>query len=294
MASCNNPGATMLFGHSMPDIFSSLQSYKNEITKGLSNVNVTVRTKPNGSGVKRSIRIQQKLAGNITSVFEEIFSNTSVAINDMCCFSFRPINNPSKPGSKQASIHSLGMAIDINPSVNGFIAPDGKPNSAYVMRNTSHPIVKAFLKHGWSWGGTWNSSKKDYMHFEFIKGDSSFLNGNYVSNNIDMSSGGTTDGSSFSSGGSNSSGGGFSNSALYANNGGYSFKISPNTVYTLASNGEKNDVLKIDENRKNDFEALRTSLITDMIQSGRDVIKSPELYNSSILKSGQSAKIIRT
>lgn len=97
-----------------------------------------------------------------------------------------------------------------------------------------------------------------------------------------------------SNGNNSSFSGGFSNSALYANNGGYSFKISPNTVYTLASNGEKKDVLKIDDHRKNDFESLRTSLITDMIQSGRDVIKSPELYNSSILKSGQSAKIMRT
>lgn len=84
----------------------------------------------------------------------------------------------------------------------------------------------------------------------------------------------------------------FSGSGCSASN--YSFPISPNTVYTLSSNGEKDNVIKLDDGRKNDFEALRNNLLSNMIQTGRTVIKSPELYSSSILKSGQSAKQERT
>ena len=36
------------------------------------------------------------------------------------------------------------------------------------------------------------------------------------------------------------------------------------------------------------------NLLSNMIQTGRTVIKSPELYSSSILKSGQSAEQERT
>lgn len=67
-----------------------------------------------------------------------------------------------------------------------------------------------------------------------------------------------------------------------------------NTVYQLASSGERDDVLKISDNRKSQFESLRNTLKSNMIDMGRDVVESPEMYNSSILKTSQSAKKERT
>lgn len=67
-----------------------------------------------------------------------------------------------------------------------------------------------------------------------------------------------------------------------------------NTVMQLASNGERSDVLKISDNRKSQFESLRNSLKSNMIDMGRTLIESPEMYNSSILKTSQTAKQERT
>lgn len=67
-----------------------------------------------------------------------------------------------------------------------------------------------------------------------------------------------------------------------------------NTVYQLASNGEKTNVLKISDGRKSQFEALRNNLKSNTIDMGRSMIESPEMYNSSILKTSQSAKQERT
>lgn len=69
-----------------------------------------------------------------------------------------------------------GTAIDINPLynpyvVNGDISPSaGKIyanrdlNNRYQI-NINDDLYKIFIKHGWSWGGSW-SNKKDYQHFE--------------------------------------------------------------------------------------------------------------------------------
>ena len=287
MASCNNAGATLLYGHTMPSNFGQLSSYRREIESNIVSVLVKTRKVPNGPCVKRKFQVNKKLAGNLTAIFDEIFNNyPNIAVNDYIGgYCFRAINNPSSPGSSSASIHSLGAAIDVNYNLNGFIPPDGKPDSTYVMRTTHHPIVQTFLRHGWSWGGAWNGKRKDYMHFEFISGDSKYLDGQYVSNNVDSSAGQIVTDYGGTSGYDNSS---FSGGGCSASN--YSFPVSPNTVYTLSSNGEKDNVIKLDDGRKNDFEALRNNLLSNMIQTGRTVIKSPELYSSSILKSGQSAK----
>ncbi|MBN2435047.1 MAG: M15 family metallopeptidase [Spirochaetes bacterium] len=75
------------------------------------------------------------------------------------------------------SYHSFGHAIDINPIINPFrkwgtTFPKGgtydpqKPGTLYE----EHPVVLAFKKHGWYWGGNWR--RRDYQHFQKpIKGE---------------------------------------------------------------------------------------------------------------------------
>jgi hypothetical protein len=68
------------------------------------------------------------------------------------CFNIR-----NKRGASSSSLHSWGIAIDINAAWNGF----GK-------KPTMPPeLVKCFTDAGFDWGGVW--SKPDGMHFQLAK-----------------------------------------------------------------------------------------------------------------------------
>jgi hypothetical protein len=65
------------------------------------------------------------------------------------CFNIR-----KKRGARTPSLHSWGMAIDINAAWNGF----GKTPTM------SSALVACFKDAGFDWGGDW--SKPDGMHFQ--------------------------------------------------------------------------------------------------------------------------------
>jgi len=93
----------------------------------------------------------------------------SMVSNNTSAFNYRKAT-----GSKNLSMHAYGFAIDINPVQNPYIKkrtvyPRGavydvrKPGT--LTRNG--PIVRTFLRLGWTWGGNWKSLK-DYQHFEKV------------------------------------------------------------------------------------------------------------------------------
>ncbi len=132
--------------------------------------------------------IFDELALPLLKIFEELFAmkfpiysmrlidefdgddELSMAANNSSCFNFRNI-----PGSSIISMHSYGAAIDINPVQNPFIIDDGvtifpKQGSEFLNRDNQRkgmvePIVHIFKKHGFEWGGDWNSPI-DYHHFQ--------------------------------------------------------------------------------------------------------------------------------
>jgi hypothetical protein len=65
------------------------------------------------------------------------------------CFNIR-----NKRGSRSTSLHSWGVAIDVNAAWNGF---GHRPQ-------LSPEFVQCFTRAGFDWGGTW--SKPDGMHFQ--------------------------------------------------------------------------------------------------------------------------------
>lgn len=66
-------------------------------------------------------------------------------------------NIRKKRGANSWSLHSWGIAIDINAAWNAFGAvPQLDPE-----------VVKCFTDAGFDWGGTW--SKPDGMHFQLAK-----------------------------------------------------------------------------------------------------------------------------
>ena len=68
------------------------------------------------------------------------------------CFNIR-----KKRGLSSMSLHSWGIAIDVNAFENGL----GKEPKL------SARFVKCFTDNGFNWGGTWR--RKDGMHFELAK-----------------------------------------------------------------------------------------------------------------------------
>ena len=68
------------------------------------------------------------------------------------CFNIR-----KKRGLSSMSLHSWGIAIDVNAAWNGL-------NKTPVL---SAGFVKCFTDVGFDWGGTWQ--RKDGMHFQLSK-----------------------------------------------------------------------------------------------------------------------------
>ncbi len=93
----------------------------------------------------------------------------SMLSNNTSAFNYR-----KAAGSKKLSMHAYGYAIDINPVQNPYIK--GKvilpPCAVYDTRKPgtlvyNSPLVKTFIRLGWTWGGNWKSLK-DYQHFEKV------------------------------------------------------------------------------------------------------------------------------
>ncbi len=89
--------------------------------------------------------------------------------NGTGAFNCRPVT-----GGSSYSEHAYGLAIDLNPFQNPYLKGDvllPELARSYLNRDdrpgvitADSPVVAAFAKVGWGWGGSWNSLK-DYQHF---------------------------------------------------------------------------------------------------------------------------------
>lgn len=90
--------------------------------------------------------------------------------NNTGAFNCRPVR-----GATSYSQHAYGLAVDVNPFQNPYVKGDvvlPELASAYLDRDrdapgiihAGGPVVQAFARIGWGWGGSW-SSLKDYQHF---------------------------------------------------------------------------------------------------------------------------------
>jgi len=131
--------------------------------------------------------VLDKVAESVISIFKELLAlkfpiyniglidayngddELSMAANNSSCFNFRKID-----GSSLLSMHSYGLAIDINPVQNPFIQKDkilpldGKNflNRGEKAVGMVEPIIDIFYKHGFTvWGGGW-TTPIDYHHFQ--------------------------------------------------------------------------------------------------------------------------------
>ena len=129
--------------------------------------------------------IHRALAHEVTEIFQEIAAvrfpiakmvpvtiynwsdDASMADNNSSGFNYR-----HAVGKPQLSQHAYGRAIDMNPAQNPYvkgeqILPPGalyNPAARGVLL-AEGPVIAAFERRGWTWGGRW-STLKDWHHFE--------------------------------------------------------------------------------------------------------------------------------
>lgn len=142
---------------------------------------------------EKTFAVNSKLARTFEHIFQDIYEHPSrpvINIGDsaMGTWVLRGKNHNS---SKTMSAHSLGVAIDINPSSGSFYV-NGKwygnaygqsamPESIWKLLPETHdkyhvlyngcPIVEVFKSYGFYWGGDWRSGT-DSMHLSYL-GDGS-------------------------------------------------------------------------------------------------------------------------
>ncbi len=152
----------------------------------------------NFHGVERTGELicNKAIAQDLVEIFYELYQNEyqieqirlideysgddtlSMQDNNTSCFNYRVVD-----GTSSLSKHAMGLAIDINPFFNPYVVfqPDGttyispKGSETYADRSQDFAYkidendlcYKLFKKHGFIWGGNWNSCK-DYQHFQKV------------------------------------------------------------------------------------------------------------------------------
>jgi len=137
--------------------------------------------------------VNRAIATDIVDIFKELYEykypieqmvlvdeynaddNTSMAADNSSAFNYRNID-----GTSRKSLHSYGLAIDINPRYNPYvrgsgekliITPDNGIEYADRLLDCPYYIKKddlcyqAFINRGFTWGGEW-TTQKDYQHFQ--------------------------------------------------------------------------------------------------------------------------------
>ena len=136
--------------------------------------------------------VHEKLANELVTIFTELYEarfpiermelideyeasdDRSMEANNSSAFCCRAITN--KPGT--FSLHSYGIAIDINPLVNPYVKgeqvlPAGgrsfldrtQPFKGIITNSPDNAAYVAFTKRGYEWGGSW-TDRIDYQHFQ--------------------------------------------------------------------------------------------------------------------------------
>lgn len=113
--------------------------------------------------IPKKVYCNKAMSGPLLKAFKNLIETGHVKeLNTWAgCFNIR-----SKRGASSMSLHSWGIAIDMNPSDNQFkktreqmIATGRKP--------FSDGFVKCFKDAGFDWGGDWKTP--DMMHFQLAK-----------------------------------------------------------------------------------------------------------------------------
>jgi SH3-like domain-containing protein len=135
--------------------------------------------------------IHKNLANDLVAIFNELYQikfpiqkikpiefyhgddDAAMRDNNTSAFNCRAMTD----FPDQYSAHSYGGAIDINPLINPYVNGDKVSpieGKKYLDRNVDakgkinqdSEARQIFINHGWTWGGDFRGTIKDYQHFE--------------------------------------------------------------------------------------------------------------------------------
>ena len=118
-----------------------------------------------------NITVHKAIADLCVAAFEEIYNGKEkFPIKSAGAYAWR---EPMSSG--RLSEHNYGTAIDINPDENYCIYANGtaigkywKPYEDPYSITPYGEVMRAFEKHGFTWGGDAWSNPRDYMHFSYL------------------------------------------------------------------------------------------------------------------------------
>lgn len=147
----------MLFTSTIPSMVTSKDCYKKYGEPSVKNPFLVVWDVPTELEIgliPKKIYCNKDLIGPLTLAFKNLCDRKYVDEIKTWdgCFNIR-----KKRGLPTMSLHSWGIAVDINAFENGL---NQQPK-------LSAGFVKCFTDAGFDWGGTWK--RKDGMHFQLSK-----------------------------------------------------------------------------------------------------------------------------
>ncbi len=155
-------------GEKYNEIYASYPQSKEEADALMVEVTVPVWKLSGNKKVssKACITVHKDIAAKVEAVFEEIYNGEEkFPIKDVGAYNFRG-------GTTE---HNGGTAIDINSNENYCIYSNGTVVGSHWLPYEDPysikpygDVVRAFEKHGFTWGGDAWSSTKDYMHFSYL------------------------------------------------------------------------------------------------------------------------------
>ena len=104
--------------------------------------------------IPKRIYCNRDMVAPLSQAFQNLISTGKVAELKTWdgCF-----NKRKKRGLSSMSLHSWGIAVDVNAAW----------NQLHMTPTLSAEFVKCFTDAGFDWGGTW--TRKDGMHFQLAK-----------------------------------------------------------------------------------------------------------------------------
>lgn len=128
---------------------------------------VEIQLRVDGGGSARYVvEINKNVKDEFYAIFNEIYNRDCfyVKSNSWNRNTFEMITTNHGAfisGKNELSMHSYGIAVDLNASLNPYSRYASGSDSKTVIRTPNHPVCQIFMSHGWGWGGFYH----DYMHF---------------------------------------------------------------------------------------------------------------------------------
>ncbi len=138
----------------IPDNYDELyRYYGNPLDPNFARDYIVTIGLQNPSGGEWKVECHKAIAYRLREVWKELINTNNLHLIQTYngCLNIR-----MKRGKNEPSVHSWGLAIDVNAQEYPMGSPEQQPEA----------ITQAFKNQGLSWGGYWKSIK-DPMHYEF-------------------------------------------------------------------------------------------------------------------------------